>query len=472
MDEARAGPVDEEVGDPGGDDLPPQRVAGPGRGEALVAQRRREVGGQLPLEPGVLAGVGGQQPGRHVELGVGQQQGELGAGEAGAGRAPLGQDLVGGQELDGPVEAALALQLAEVAGVDVDHRRRLGPGGGQRPGLVVVVPQHHGRHLAGHLGQDPVALADGHLPVGHDGVEQDLDVDLVVGAVDAAGVVDGVGVDPPAGQGELDAAPLGEAEAAALPHHSGPELGGVDADGVVGLVADLGVGLGRRLPVGADAAVPEQVDRRPQHGLDQLGRPQRLGLHAEDGPHLGRQRDRLGRAGEHAASGRDHARVVVGPRRPGQVEEPLPLGGAGGRVGVGVEEQVAVVEGRHQLEGPGAEHPVAEHVARHVADADRRDRRGVGVDPEVAEVALHRLPGALGRDAHLLVVVARRATGGEGVAQPEAVLGGDGVGQVGERGRALVGRHHQIGVVAVVGPHRRRMDDLAADDVVGQVEQS
>ena len=131
-----------------------------------------------------------------------------------------------------------------------------------------------------------------------------------------------------------------------------------------------------------------------------------------------------------------------------------------------------MVEGRHQLEGPGAEHPVAEHVARHVADADRRDRRGVGVDPEVAEVALHRLPGALGRDAHLLVVVARRAARGEGVAQPEAVLGGDRVGQVGEGGRALVGRHHQVGVVTVVGEHRRGVDDLPADDVVGQVEQT
>ena len=48
VDEAGAGPVDEQVGDPGGDDLPAQRMAGHGRGEALVAQRRREVGRQLP----------------------------------------------------------------------------------------------------------------------------------------------------------------------------------------------------------------------------------------------------------------------------------------------------------------------------------------------------------------------------------------------------------------------------------------
>ena len=53
-------------------------------------------------------------------------------------------------------------------------------------------------------------------PVGHDRVEQDLDVDLVVGAVDAAGVVDRVGVDAAAAERELDPPALGEAEVAAL----------------------------------------------------------------------------------------------------------------------------------------------------------------------------------------------------------------------------------------------------------------
>ena len=53
-------------------------------------------------------------------------------------------------------------------------------------------------------------------PVGHDRVEQDLDVDLVVGAVDAAGVVDRVGVDAPAAERELDPPALREAEVAAL----------------------------------------------------------------------------------------------------------------------------------------------------------------------------------------------------------------------------------------------------------------
>ena len=72
-------------------------------------------------------------------------------------------------------------------------------------------------------------------------VEQDLDVDLVVAAVDAGRVVDGVGVDQPAGEGVLDAAALGEPEVAALADHPAAQLGAVDAHGVVGAVADVGV---------------------------------------------------------------------------------------------------------------------------------------------------------------------------------------------------------------------------------------
>ncbi len=45
------------------------------------------------------------------------------------------------------------------------------------------------------------------------------------------------------------------------------------------------------------------------------------------------------------------------------------------------------------------------------------------------------------------------------------------VGDVAERGGALVGGHDQIGVVGVVDDGVGRMDHLAADEVVGEVEQ-
>ena len=82
----------------------------------------------------------------------------------------------------------------------------------------------------------------------------------------------------------------------------------------------------------------------------------------------------------------------------------------------------------------------------------------------------HRLPRAARGDAHLLVVVALRPARGERVAEPEAVPGRDLVGRVGERRGALVGRHHQIRVVAVPPDHVRRRHHLVAGDVVGHVE--
>ena len=80
-----------------------------------------------------------------------------------------------------------------------------------------------------------------------------------------------------------------------------------------------------------------------------------------------------------------------------------------------------MVEGGDQPDVLGQQHAVAEHVAGHVADADHGEVLGLGVDAQLAEVALDRLPGAAGGDAHGLVVVAGRAAGGEGVAEPEAV---------------------------------------------------
>ncbi len=74
----------------------------------------------------------------------------------------------------------------------IDHRHRLMPGNGQRQRLRTVVVEHQLGDLVGHLGQQFVALLDRHLAFGHHSAEEDLDVDLVVAAVDAGGVVDRV----------------------------------------------------------------------------------------------------------------------------------------------------------------------------------------------------------------------------------------------------------------------------------------
>ena len=132
-----------------------------------------------------------------------------------------------------------------------------------------------------------------------------------------------------------------------------------------------------------------------------------------------------------------------------------------------------VIEGGDQPDVLAQQHPVAEHVAAHVADADDGEVLGLGVDAHLPEVPLDRLPRALGGDAHGLVVVADRSAGGERVAQPEPVGLGDVVGDVGERGGALVGGHHQVGVVAVAPYHLRWRADLSGRvvDVVGDIQQ-
>ena len=115
-----------------------------------------------------------------------------------------------------------------------------------------------------------------HVPRLDDIAKQDLDVDLVVRTVDAAGVVDGIRVDAAAGKRVLDAARLGGAEIAALAHHPGAHLPAIDAHPVVGPVADAGMAFQGCLDVGADPPVPQQLDIGLQHGVDEFRRRQRL----------------------------------------------------------------------------------------------------------------------------------------------------------------------------------------------------
>ena len=336
--------------------------------------------------------------------------------------------------------------------MDVEHVRGVCPRDAEQVVLRDVVGEHERGDVLGGRGDLLVAALGGELAALHQRVQQDLDVDLVVGAVDARGVVDGVGVDPPARPRVLDAAALGEPQVAALADDRDAQLGAVDADRVVALVARVGLRLVGGLDVGPDPAVPQQVDRRAQDRADQLGRvePDVVRLDPEDGRDLLGDRDPLERARVHPAAGADERLVVVRPRRPRQLEEPPALGERGRGVRGGVEEDVAVVEGGHDAQVLGEQHAVAEHVAGHVADADDGDLVGRDVAAELAEVPAHRLPGAARGDAHGLVVVADRPARGERVAEPEPVVLRDAVRDVGERRGALVGGDDEVGVVGVV----------------------
>ena len=201
-----------------------------------------------------------------------------------------------------------------------------------------------------------------------------------------------------------------------------------------------------------------------------LDRGDVLRRRAERRSRLDAERDRLGGTGVHTTARRDQPRVVVGPRRTRKLEQALALGERRLGVGIGVDEDVPVVEGGDQPEVPRAQHAVAEDIAGHVADTDRGDRVRVGVLAEHAGVSPHALPRAAGRDPHHLVVVAGAPAGREGVAEPEAVLRGDRIGGVAERGSALVGGDDEVRVVAVVDHRVGRMLEHTTDHVVGEIE--
>ena len=84
---------------------------------------------------------------------------------------------------------------------------------------------------------------------------------------------------------------------------------------------------------------------------------------------------------------------------------------------------------------------------------------------------LYRLPRSPRRDSHGLVVVALGAPGGESVAQPEAVVLGNAIGDVGKRGRPLVGGDHQVRIVAVAANHPGRRHQASRDQIIRKIQQ-
>ncbi|EXI92916.1 MAG: hypothetical protein AW12_00215 [Candidatus Accumulibacter sp. BA-94] len=141
-------------------------------------------------------------------------------------------------------------------------------------------------------------------------------------------------------------------------------------------------------------------------------------------------------------------------------------------VRVGIDENVAVIEGGEEPYFARQQHAVAKDIAGHVADADDGEGLRLDVDTELAKVPLDGFPGAACGDAHLLVVVANRSAGGEGIAKPEVVFDGDGVGDVREGCGPLVGGDHQVGIVAITAAHAGGGLHPAVDPIVSQVEQA
>ena len=281
VDEARPGTVDDLVGDRGDDDLAAQQVMGNGRRE-LLAQRRREVVHQVMFEQTFVGQVGLHQRVVERELGMGQQHRHLGPRQARgptwrAGRwcpRRAGRRRV---RLTRPSRSSARIRRCML--VSRSERFRLGDR--ERLGLQVVVAQHQLADLVGHVGEQLVARLHGELLGRHRLVQQDLDVDLVIGGIDTRRVVDGIGVEPSARARVFDAPAWVMARLAPSPTTLQRSSRPSDAERVVGAVARVRLGLVRRLDEGADAAEPQQLHLGSEQAADQLVGRQRVGGDAE-----------------------------------------------------------------------------------------------------------------------------------------------------------------------------------------------
>ena len=177
--ERRPGAVDELVGDDRDDDLAAQAVAAHLAGVAL-GQRWREVPLEVVREVRILGKVRLEQQRVQVDLAVRHHHRELGRDKSQVVAAALGERLVVREELDLAVQTGELLKVANQPRVDVDHRRRLRQRQAHRLRLRVAAVQHPLRDCVGHLDEQLIALLLGHVAVGDERVEQDLDVDLVV----------------------------------------------------------------------------------------------------------------------------------------------------------------------------------------------------------------------------------------------------------------------------------------------------
>lgn len=90
-------------------------------------------------------------------------------------------------------------------------------------------------------------------------IQRNLDVHLVIRAVNTSRIVDKIGVHRAISQGKFDSCPLGDAQIATFADHSRSHLGCVDSQMIVGPITGIGICFRTGLDVGTDPAVPDEV---------------------------------------------------------------------------------------------------------------------------------------------------------------------------------------------------------------------
>src|SRR5450755_579562 len=221
------------------------------------------------------------------DLAVREHDRKLGSREPGAALAPFRQLLIVRQELERAIELARTLQRIHQLLIFRQALCRAQLKRTDRLRLQIVVAQHETCYLVRHAREQLVAPGTRQAARGDQWIQQDLDIDLEVRGIDAAGVVDEVRVQTAAAQSILNAAALRESEIAAFADHPGGKLGAIHAYGIIAAIADLAIRLAARLDVGTDAAIPKEINGHAQNGANDFAR-RGCGLrHAEHRLRLG-----------------------------------------------------------------------------------------------------------------------------------------------------------------------------------------
>ena len=266
--------IDHRIGDCGRDDLAFEAVLLHRLG-VLLLERLREIAHQFFRQVRIFRHVGTEQLLEQHDLRVRQQYRQLRPGQADAARLAVGDFGIAGQIFDLAIKQPLRFQRADKVLFGSKSRQRHPLHQTQRLILAIVVVEHELRDFIGHRCEQLVALGHGQFFTLHFRVEQDFNVDLVIGGVYAGRVVDKIGVEQHTVQCGVDAAKLGQTEIAALAHYFAAQFTAVDAQTVVGAVADIGMGFAGSLDVRADAAIPQQINRRLENLVHHLHRAHR-----------------------------------------------------------------------------------------------------------------------------------------------------------------------------------------------------
>ena len=266
---SRAQFSDHVVGQLRGNDFAPETVGFHLR-PVLLQQHPRKVRLDLTVQIGIIRDIGEQQALVKIHLAVGEDHREFCPGEALAGLLSQPQFLVVRQELEGPVQQFLVFKQLDQACLLGDHLPAVTAFDAQGLGLDVVVVQDKGSHLGFHPRQQALPCPGSQCSRLDGGVEQDLDVDLMIGGIHTGGIVDGIGITESAILVVLDASLLGHPQVASFSHHPDAQFVGIGPEGIVRPVLGVLVGFRGCLHVRADTAVPQKVDFRLENGMDEF----------------------------------------------------------------------------------------------------------------------------------------------------------------------------------------------------------